>query len=284
MMKILVPTDFSKNAENAIKYAVAFAKKEKSKIILFHAYHEILNVSKVQEYAYANLSGKLEKESDDKLKNIYTKIIKPANIECECLSQYQLAVDAILEIIKDKKIDFVIMGTKGATGITAALLGSISAKIIEKAPCPVIAVPENARFEPIKKITFATDYNNADIQELKTLVNIATPFKAQINLLHIADGEYTGPEEEALLKKYVKKITSKIDYKNLSFQLLESKDIEKKLEQYVNQKSTSVLAISTKKKGLFEKLFGTSITKKLAYHSTIPLIAFHHKSESVVFI
>lgn len=284
MIKILVPTDFSKNALNALKYAVAFAKKEKAKIILVHAYHQSLYVASLESIDYSNqIIDELEKFSNIKLEQICNKVIKAEKISCTFLSKYGLATDVIEETVKKEKINFVIMGTKGSTALENVIMGSITAKIIGKLTCPVIAVPEKAKFNSIKKITFATDYNNADISELKTLVNIAKPFKAQINLLHIAVGEYSLSEEHALLEKYVKKTTSKIDYNNLSFQLLIGENVQKSLQEYISKKSTSILAISTKKRNIIEKLFGRSLTKKISYHSNIPIIAFHHKKESKIF-
>jgi nucleotide-binding universal stress UspA family protein len=283
MIQILVPTDFSKNADNAIKYAVALAKKEKGKIILLHAYHDTFNVLDIKGFVYTTAIKKTEKESNKKLEKICEKLIKPQNVKCEYLSQYQLGVDAILDIVKEKKIDYVIMGTKGASGLKNVILGSITAKVIEKCACPVIAIPENVIYNGIKKITFATEYNSTDLKEVQALVNIATPFKAQINLLHIANGEYTNDDEEAILKKYVKKINSKITYNNLSFQLLFGNDIQKKLQEYLDEKSTDIIAMSTTRKDLLRKLFGTSLTRHFAYYSNIPLIVFHHK-KSVIFI
>lgn len=285
MKTLLVPTDFSKNAQNALKYAVALAKKEKAKIILVHAYHQSLSAASVESIEYANeMIDELEKFSNKKLEQICNKIIKPEKVAFAFFSKYGLATDVIEEIVKEKKIDFVIMGTKGSTALENVVLGSVTAKIIGNLTCPVIAIPEKAKFDGIKKITFATDYNNADILELKILVNIAKPLKAQINLLHISTGEYSLAEEQALLEKYVKLITSKISYNNFSFQLLIGEQIQKTLQEYINKKSTSILAISTKKRNLIEKLFGKSLTKKLSYHSNIPIIAFHHKKKSLILV
>lgn len=284
MKTILVPIDFSKNADNALNYAISLAKKEKAKIILLHAFNiAYLSPDVPIEYFSEHFSA-IEQESKKKLDALCLKIRKSGIIKCESIHEEGFTVDIILDAIKKKKVSMVVMGTQGASGIKEVLMGSNTAKVISKASCPVIAVPEKASFDGIKRIVYATDYRSSDIVALKQLVDIAKVFKSWINVVHIADGEYVRENEEKYIEKFAKKVKQKIDYKNISFQLLYSKDIEKKLEQYIKKESVSILAMSTKHRNLIEQLFGRSITKKLAYHTGIPLIAFHYKQKSVVLI
>src|SRR5205085_5475679 len=102
-------------------------------------------------------------------------------------------------------------------------------------------------------------------------------FKAQINVLHISAGQTL--DEKNLLKNFMDKVNSKIPYFNLSFQLLNGDDIEEKIEEYLEQDSCNLLAMSTHERSLMEKLFGKSVTKKMAYHTKIPLMVFHYKKE-----
>ena len=77
-------------------------------------------------------------------------------------------------------------------------------------------------------------------------------------------------------------VNHKVDYNNMSFQLLEGTSIEEALENYINNDSSSMLVMSTHHRGFFSRLFGKSITKQMAYHTTIPLMAFHHTAESAI--
>ena len=141
MKTILIPTDFSKNATHALNYAIDLAQHENAKIILLHSYH----IDYTNGYVSANLIEKEVKDAEQNsathLKSLYTKVIHAGNIQCECVSRQDLAVDAILTTIKEKNVDLVVMGTKGASGVTGAIFGSNTARVIEKATCPVIAVP-----------------------------------------------------------------------------------------------------------------------------------------------
>ena len=140
-----------------------------------------------------------------------------------------MAVDIILDVIKQRKPNLVEMGTKGASGVKEVLMGSNTAKVIDKASHPVIAVPEKASFDGIKKIVYATNYHSSDIIALKQLTDIAKVFKSWINVIHISAGEYTLESEEEYLQKFAKKVKQEINYKYISYQLLHASEIEKSL-------------------------------------------------------
>jgi len=164
------------------------------------------------------------------------------------------------------------------------LMGSNTASVIEKATCPVIAVPESASFDGVKKITYATDYRESDIDALKKLIEIAKPFNARITILHASDEEFSRYSEETYLNDFKNKVKKKIRYDKISYKLIYGKYLPKALGEEIATSAPDLLAMSTQHRNAVEKFFGTSITKKMAFHSKIPLMAFHHKKESVVFI
>lgn len=283
MAMILVPTDFSKNAANALNYAIALAKKEKAKIILLHSLQSAYITPEVPaEYILEQLEAE-EQGSLKQLKTIAEKVTKAYKVKCSYLCKQGFAVDVITDTIKNKKIDLVVMGTKGAGGLKAAFIGSNAAAVIEKSPVPVIAVPEKASFERIKNILYATDYRVTDTYALKSLVKIAKMFNAKIEVVHISDGEYVKQGEQELLNEFIKKTGSKVKYKKMTYHLLYSGSVEKKLEEYVKKKSINLLAMSTHPRNFIDKLFGKSVTKKMVYHTKVPLLAFHYRKDPIIF-
>jgi len=283
MKTILIPTDFSTTSENAIDFAVAFAKKENAVIILLHAYHVTYPVSDFSGEIVAQEISETKQIAEEKLQQLCLKIMQTDKVKCERVCKEGLATDMILEASRKMHPDFIVMGTKGASGIKEVLLGSNTAKVIERAQHPVIAVPEGALFHGIRQITYATNYYVSDIDAIRKLSEIAEPFKAVINILHISDGEYIPESENELLKQFVSKVSKKVDYKNFSYQLIFGQNVEEELNNYLRNNSTDLLSMSTLHRNLVDKIFGKSITKKLAYHTNVPLLAFHHKKESVVF-
>ncbi|MDP2384811.1 MAG: universal stress protein [Bacteroidota bacterium] len=279
MKKILVPTDFSKTSENALLYAIELAKAEDAKLILLHVDPtETANPDVLYPEAIETIKKEAKKELDD----LTSKITQTGKIKYESLIKEGFIFETILNVIKEKEVDLVVMGTKGEGSLSNMIFGSNTAKIIEKARCPVIAVPEGVEFNPIKKITYATAYHHSDINCLKKIIEIAKPFNAQIDVLHISDIEQSPDSEKEMMKKFMNEVNEKVQYTNMSFQLLSGKKIEKALEKYLEKDSTSILALSTHQRDFFDKLFGKSITKHMAYHTKTPLIAFHHTNESAI--
>lgn len=285
MKTILVPTDFSKNATNALNYAVALAKKENAKIILLHVYYILYISTEVPMDFYSAQVAAAEQAASKKLKSLCKKVQNIQKIKCEIINREGLTVDTILDTIKKKKPDMVIMGTKGASGIKEVFMGSNTASVIKKAKCPIIAVPERASFKGIKNITYASDYHSSDIVALKKIVELAKMFKSNITILHIFSGEFAHDLEEDHLKKFKQKVKSKIAYTKIKYHLTYGRQsLITTLANYVKSESPDLLVMSTFSGNLFDKLFGTSDTKKMAFHTKIPLLAFHYKQESVVFI
>lgn len=283
MKTILIPTDFSGNAQNALEYSIELAKREKVKLILVHAYHITYIAPDVpvqyltEELVFANEAAKKQIEK-------LTEKVESNGIRCESVIKQDNAVDLILEVAGKRKPDLIVMGTKGASGIKEVIIGSNTAKVIEKAKCPVIAVPEKSSFKSIKQIVYATNYLISDIDALKNLVDIAELFNAEITLLHVSDESLSHETEEDHILKFRSRIKSRIGYDKLRFKLVYGKDFEHVLEEYIKHESPDLLAMSTHHRTVYDKLFGKSFTKKMAYHTNIPLLAFHYKQDPVIFI
>jgi nucleotide-binding universal stress UspA family protein len=283
MKTILVPTDFSKNANHALRYAMELAKKENSKILLMHAYQNTYVAPDVPyQYASAIFGADIE-NTDKKLKGLQTKVLGN-KVNCEIIKIEDSIVNAILAISEKKKPDIIVMGTKGANGLTEILIGSITAQVIEKAKFPVIAVPEKAKLSVHENICYATDYQNSDINALKKVVEIAQLFNATITIIHVAHESLAIENEQEYILKFKKKVAAKVKYPKIEYKLAHGKDVVKVLEDFMKKSKPDLFAMSTHHRNLYDKLFGTSITKKLAYHTKVPLLAFHHKNDSIFFI
>jgi nucleotide-binding universal stress UspA family protein len=289
MKTILVPADFSKCSDNAIKYAIHLAEKNNSRLIFFHStFTPILTQSQTTVYLSTVEAEKKNKTKilADHVSKIYKSLSKKWDEKKSgILVKFSAnAVEDILEIVRKKDIDLVIMGTTGASGLKEVFMGSNTSKVIEKAECPVIAVPKGSSFKGIRQITFATDYHKSDIDVLKKLVEIAKPFNAHINVIHASDEDLTHYAEEIGIESFKNLVLKKVKYNNMSFHVKFGKYLEKILENYIKKESSDLIAMSTEERNPLEKILESSATKKMAYHTSIPLLAFHHKKESVVFI
>ncbi|MEW6468773.1 MAG: universal stress protein [Bacteroidota bacterium] len=273
---ILVPVDFSLNSVLALDYAAALARKSRSPILLLHA-------------VYAGpLNGLLtpaaaREESRRKLKELEQRA-REAKVKCGSVLKTGLAVNAILERARKKDIGLIIMGTKGASGIKGALLGSVTAAVIGRASCPVIAVPERYIFRDIRHIVYASDYRSSDTEALAALSDMAGLMGAEITVIHVPDGETDEYIEKLHLEDFEKEIREKVGSRQISFRLRYGPNTGNALEKTIRYRHPQLLAMSTRHRTFLEKLFRPSLARSISLRTPIPLMVFHHKKESLVFI
>jgi nucleotide-binding universal stress UspA family protein len=276
MKTILVPTDFSSGSENALYYAIEMAKKTHAKIILFHATH--LNASEyLVPFDVLTLEHeKAQKNSELKLKQELLKIAHSGNIEYEYIDTDEEVISGISHAIENNKVDMVIMGTKSAGGLLNELFGSNTSNVIQKTNVPIIAVPEKHISREIKKITYATAFYSTDVKAIKRIVELAKLFRAQVNVLHVIPEDKNYAQEKDLMRNFMEEVNRKVNYYNLSFQLLGGKSISDCLENYLKSNDTNIMVMSTQQRNFFERLFQKSMTRKIALHTDVPLMAIHH--------
>lgn len=286
MKKILVPSDFSENSTEALIYAIGIAKKEKAKIILLHTWTILYHISDIPTLSYVSEEPRAaEAYAREQLDRLCKEITELCDVPHEAIIRQGTVVDTILDIIKEKEIDLVIMGTRGATGLQEIFIGSNTAKVIRKAHCPVLAIPAGCIFNDLKKIIYATNYQTSDFNALKRIAAIARPYNAEITLLHITDEYYSPEGAEILLKAFTQKVKEKTNYYHFTFHLIYGSDVNQKLDEYVQKKHADLFVMSTMHRNILDRLlFGESKAKVMAFHTKMPLMVFHHTENTPVFI
>jgi nucleotide-binding universal stress UspA family protein len=277
MKTILVPTDFSNNAETALHFAILLAKKLKAKLLLVHCYQLSAAISAAPHNLLADELNENKLKAERSMKALCLHIQHAGDVPYEYLIENGSVLEVLVQAIKEKAVDLVVMGTKGSGRFSSAIFGSTTSDLMAKANCPILALPEGVRFDKgIRKMTYATDYRQIDISAIQKLVEIARLFHAQINILHISGDEMDAEEEVKLMSDFMKKVNQVADYNNLSFQILHGNDVEEKLEQHMAAGSTDMMVMATHYRGLMDRLFGRSITKEVVLETTVPLLAFHY--------
>jgi nucleotide-binding universal stress UspA family protein len=276
MKTILVPTDFSGCANNALSYAKGLATKLNSKIILHHSCHLPAFTMQVpfEKFSEEELLAEARNSIKDYIDN---GKLKGSAIDAEFNVSLGLAVDNIVALAEEKKADLIIMGTKGTSGIEEVLLGSNAATVMEKAPCMVLTVPEDSKYGTIRKIAFATDYHENDILAISIVAVIASKFNAELVIVHDSPISMTDALERDVFKKFEKELSEKIAYENISFKFLTGFNVATDLNAFLEDDKVDILAMCSKKRSFFSKLFNPSLTKKMIYHTHVPVLAFHTK-------
>lgn len=279
MKTILVPTDFSPASVNAFNYAVALAAHLQLRIVLLHTYEVIPPVSPVSFEMLNDERQQLRWETNRRLNALAASENKPVN--CETLSLEGDAVDAILHVAKEKMADLIVMGISGDTSLGKAIFGSTSSKVMEKAKCPVMAIPESQLIDrPTARITYATDYHQSDLAAINLAAEIARASNAQLNVLHISDAMIGADEEKTLMAAFRDRVKSSTHYHNMSFEILHGENIEDRLNEYIQAGSTDMLMMSTHYPSFVDRLFGRSLVKEMARGTSIPIVAFHHNAKT----
>lgn len=279
MKTILVPVDFSDNSKNALDYAIKLADKLNMKILLLHAFHPTLVEAIKDSYKIINREEIIGTPKDMKdLLNSWQEAVLASQegMNCKTIFIEGDLADEINEIIEDNNIDFVIMGTKGATGLKSVFIGSNTARVIETVLCPVLAIPTDYKYKDYETIAFATDYHDSDKISIDFLVNLANKFKSQLEIVHVANEDIRPRFEEDLLEHFITQIKKSVSYKKMNFHLIEGEDnINKALSEFVIKHKIDLMAISTVDRILHGPLFNRGITKGLTHHIQVPLLAFH---------
>ncbi|MFO0479046.1 MAG: universal stress protein [Bacteroidota bacterium] len=273
MKTILVPTDFSNNANNALKYANDFAKAINNKIVLLHSYLPLVGKYNMISGIVAEDIAIQKKSSEKKLEKVSSKYVK---VPSSHLVKIGDTIDEIIDAAQKSKSQLIIMGTHGASGLKRILFGSNTSDVISKSNIPVLAIPQRYRFKKINTIVYATDLNNT-INELKHIIPIAKQLNATIEVLNLNYIYNKNEDKKLLLEKKIKTLS----YKKIK--LIEQKaTIEQtmieQIKKYLVKRKPELLVMFPEDKAWFDKLFISSKTEELANQIKLPLLSIRKKS------
>lgn len=277
MKKILFPTDFSENANNAFVYALKWAEKYEAEIITLHVYElPVLDMSFVDIPLYqAEVYQSIEMGSFENFKDqipILRNIASQHGLSHIPLNNILLSGDLvsnILEIVQKEYIDFVIMGTTGSNGFKGMFLGSNTASVMSGTNTYVIGIPEKAIYQPITKIAFTTQFTIEELDSLRRLIPIAKKFDAEIECVYIKN------ETNAVKEIIIADWEVIFREENVRFHIIESNDVQEAILEFINEHHINLLTISKHKRGFWEGLFHSSLTQKLSNNVQIPLLVLH---------
>src|SRR5690606_1354058 len=185
--KVLLPTDFSENAWNAIKYAVELYKEEECEFY-------VLNTHTIESSASEVMLGKTYEEAEEKAQKEFSEILEKLSFARDSkhtfymVFEFRPLLEAVRDLINKNNINIIIMGTKGATGNRKIIYGSNAILIMEKVQdCPVLTIPEEASYKKFSEIILPTDYKtHFKDEEIRRLVKIAQINGAAIRIVHVS--------------------------------------------------------------------------------------------------
>ena len=269
MKKILVPTDFSPVADNAIEHAIGIAAAFQSELYLYHVY----SINKV-DY---NLNVPAEEQPVRKLceRKMRLTEMKYSN----ALTQQGLSVKTVVEDdtifalfkrkAKEHKISLIVMGSKGATGLKRVVFGSVAAAALEMAGVPVLVVPPGHTFRPLQNIVLAIDQQELSKEDLLPLQKLATTFGAKVTLLYVKTGSANKSHEQ------IASCLAGVESTYREVPLVNS--INESTNAFTKSQDCDLLCMVRRERGFFESFFKKSITEEQVYNSDIPLLVLPEK-------
>ena len=269
--KILLPTDFSDNAWNAIIYALKLYANESCDFYL-------LNSIKIKGSTMSNFSSKLSstiRKSAFKdmleLKQMIERVNANANHNFEILVSNADLKDALETAIKKHTIQMIIMGTKGASGAKEFFFGSNNVNVINKVRlCPILTIPDQFDFVEPKKIAFSTDFNRLyKEEELAPLKEITDLYNSEINIVHLNNEEHLNEVQEYNSKVLENDLK---DYKHHFFWIPNYGKKANDINDFIKEQKINMLAMVNYKHSFIEKITKEPVIKTIGFHPFIPFL------------
>jgi nucleotide-binding universal stress UspA family protein len=273
---IFVPLEISNSDEVIIEYAIKLAKHFKSRLVF-------LKTFLTAEYAYPTsgmasipatkdtlvLENKeLHNEKLNYLKSVFPDL-DSLDFELKVFSGTPL--DLVNAEADESNADLIIIGTSGASGI-GELFGTIAEKVTRESACPVLVIPDEFKFRPLRKVSLALDVDNVENRlHLDTLFHIANSFKSSLDVVNVSENlEKADIHHNIIYNRIKNEFDENVNY--FTIRILLKEDEEKAIDEYIERNNIDMLAIVYREHGFFKRLFDPGLRKKLVFHSNIPLL------------
>lgn len=264
--KILIPTDFSDYSRAAFQYGISLASKFGSNIILLHVIEPPYNFATTMD----NALEKLKENANEELDKWAAKGIQDKKVNVDTILETGMTISSILDTVREKDIDLVIMGSKGETGFAKILFGSVATDIMLHSTVPVLTVPVEMDSFEMDKILFTTDLRENDFKSLEEVVKLAQSFSSKIDVLHIV--KKNGFEDQLRFTGFREMAKQKIDFTGLEFNRYESDNALAGINEYLNSEEFSLIVMTRYKKSVIGKLLGKRHADKIGSYTNKPVL------------
>ncbi|PQJ76284.1 universal stress protein [Polaribacter glomeratus] len=274
MKHILLPTDFSENAYNAMSYAVQLYKDIDCTFYILYTYTpiSISAGSMIDNYSTLPLIDQKKEIAERKLKEIEDRLnttFSNTNHTFISMVSLNLLLTEMAEVIKEKDIDFVIMGTKGATGAKEIFIGSNTMQAVKNLKCPIMAIPSGFKYEKPSEILFPTDYEvHKSNKYLSLIKELCEKNNSRLHLLNVY--------QDVPLKEKQEQTEAFLDvfFKNTAhlFHNPENQELTEAIVAFEKTYKVNFLVMIYKEHNFFENLLLKPTVNQMVYHTNIPFL------------
>ena len=272
MKRILVPTDFSKNAEYALKVAAQIARKNNSEIILLHMLELPHQGSDAINGGSAIPQIMLYKEKAiEKLEDLMDVDFLDG-INVSEIIQFEKAFTGILSISKKNGVDLIVMGSHGVSGFEEMFIGSNTEKVVRTSEIPVLVIKNEVPSFEVKNMVFASDFSPEISKPFEKLLEFATLFGAHLNLVMI--NTPNSFKSTAIAEKIMSEFVEKYNLSNYSLNIYNDVNVEKGILNFATKVNADLIGMCTHGRTGFSHFFNGSISEDLVNHTVKPVITF----------
>lgn len=284
MKKILVPTDFSKQAQIAIDVAVDIARHANAQLILMHVVEEASGTS-------FNITGevdmsrgwedkvftmKLIEKSKKQMMKLFEDV-KATGVKVKQEVRIGTAFHGIRDIITEQKVDLVVMGTAGRTKIEGMIIGSNTEKVVRHSKCPVLTVNKKPASTDFKNIVYATSMSKDEETFSRIVRTTQQMYDATIHLVRInTPGNF---QRDAVIKKYMQDFAKKLQLKNYTMNIFNDLSEEEGIIYFADSINADLIAMATRGRTGFAHVLAGSIAEEVAAHAKRPVLTFVTKAK-----
>ncbi len=263
MKSILVPTDFSDTASNAVRYAAAFCKDYDLELNLLHVMH----VPAVDANAPITLAETMmdneRKSTTEKLQKIAAQLVEQYGVAVNLHADFGLGSEVIIEKSEDLGVDIIVMGTSGESGFIRSLLGSVTESVVGWSKIPVFAVPKESSYTGFSVAVFGNDYKEDVSKEMKNTYEMVKKYGARLDVVSVEPGREHYIQEIICEEGGIREVS------------VWAKTVQAGLQTYMDKEKASLLVLKHHSRNFIQELFQTSTTKELLKECTIPLYIYN---------
>ncbi|MBX2967472.1 MAG: universal stress protein [Cyclobacteriaceae bacterium] len=272
MKKILVPCDFSEQAVSAFRFAIDLAAQSKGEIHLVNVIevpvmHDtvLMPVMAFEEALFKELREKAEKQ----FKKMIEKHV-PEKLKVKTRVIFGPVSRMLADYIKENKLDLVVMGTKGASGVREVFIGSNAEKMVRNSAVPVIAVKKYVKAESIKNIVFPNTLNTERQEDLITKVKALQHFfKATLHIVWI--NTPTNFTRDTVTYKRLQAFAKRFMLKNFTVNVFNDPYEESGTINFANEIGADMIAMGTHGRKGLAHFFSGSVAEDIVNHVDCPI-------------
>jgi nucleotide-binding universal stress UspA family protein len=272
MKKILIPTDFSENAEYALKVAAQIARENNGEIIILHMLelphqagdaigsgHNIPELMFFKNAAIKKLEDLMEEDYLD-------------GIEVSEIIQFEMAFDGIMNISKKNNVDLIVMGSHGASGFKEMFIGSNAEKVVRNSDVPVLIIKKEQPNFKVANFVFASDFSDEIKKPFEKVVEFANKFNSTLHLVMITtpNNFKSTPISQEIMNTFA----SNFKINKFQTHIYNETNVEKGILNFSDSIGADLIGMSTHGRKGLSHFFNGSISEDLVNHSSLPVVTF----------